>query len=118
MQLTLQSTKIWLATEVVDFRRSINGLSAIVMEALNGEPIGDNIFIFYNRGRDKLKILGWHRNGYVLLYKRLEHGKFIVQKSAEGYLTISPQQFSWLLAGLDWCKMSYWNDELTFENYY
>ena len=118
MQLALNSTNIWLATAPVDFRRSINGLSAIAMEQLGGNPIADSLFIFYNRGRDKLKILGWHRNGYLLLYKRLDQGKFTVPVPTDDYVSISAEQFSWLLAGLDWGAMSQWNNELSFENYY
>ena len=89
MQLALKSTKIWIANEPVDFRRSINGLTALVAEELNGAIPTDSVFIFYNRARDKLKILGWHRNGYVLLYKRLEQGRFHAKIDADGYMALN-----------------------------
>lgn len=118
MQLALQGTRIWVANAPVDFRRSIDGLSAIVSDELSGNPMEDSIFVFYNRGRDKLKILGWHRNGYILLYKRLEQGRFTVTLGTDGYATITAQQFSWLLAGLDWVTMSSWGDEISFQHFY
>ena len=118
MQLAVNSTKIWIANCHVDFRRSIDGLLAIIIEQLNGPPTEDSVFVFYNRHRDKLKILGWHRNGYMLIYKRLEKGRFTVQHDEDGYAAMSVEQFSWLLAGLDWVNMSSWGSELTFDSYH
>jgi transposase len=60
---------------MVDFRRSIDGLSALVMTEMKGNP-KESIYLFINRGRDKIKCLFWHKNGFVLFYKRLEKGKF------------------------------------------
>ena len=116
MQLKLSSPKIWLATQVVDFRRSIDGLCEII-ETNFTMDLKESIFIFCNRDRKKLKILTWHKNGFVLIYKRLESGRFILSKSDEGLLTIDEKQLSWLLAGLDWVSMSDWK-ELEFENYF
>lgn len=118
MQLALQGATIWIAGAPVDFRRSIDGLSAIVADELKGNPIEESVFVFYNRARDKLKILGWHRNGYILLYKRLEQGRFTVTRGIDGYAAISLEQFSWLLAGLDWVAMSSWGNEISFQNFY
>ena len=118
MKLVLNSTKIWIANAPVDFRRSIDGLLAIIAEQQEGLPLEDSIFVFYNRYRDKLKILGWHRNGYALLYKRLEQGRFTVSLDSDGYAAMSVQQFSWLFAGLDWVGMSDWQNELTFDDYH
>lgn len=130
MQLTLDASTIFVASEPVDFRKSIDGLLAIVYEngldEANTEvniPIdkittsdANNIYVFYNRGRDKVKVLGWHKNGYVLIYKRLEKGRFSFKQS-ECSVSINPTQLSWLLAGLDWQQMTQW-PELSFENYY
>ena len=118
MQLAFQGTRIWIGNAPVDFRCSINGLAAIVAEQMPDAHIEDSIFVFFNKGRDKIKILGWHRNGYVMVYKRLEHGRFTVQKTNDGYASICEQQFSWLIAGLDWVEMSSWNSELTFKSYH
>ena len=118
MQLTLSGSQVFLADEPVDFRRSIDGLSAIVFEELDGKPISDSVFVFYNKARDKLKILGWHRNGFALIYKRLERKRFTVLGSADGYVTLSGEQLSWLLAGLDWVSLSDWDEEFNFTDYH
>ena len=109
MQLTLTSSRVWLATEPVDFRCSIIGLTALVHTQFELSPC-ESIFIFYNRQRDKLKILAWHGNGFMMIYKCLEKGRFTVQSSESSLIDINNQKLSWLLAGLDWVKMSSWND--------
>ena len=76
------------------------------------DPFSESWFVFCNRGRDKLKILRWDRNGFWLYYRRLEKGRFEWPKSAENKgtaasaaasdcsIVISRRQLSWLLDGL------------------
>jgi len=116
MQLTLQDSKIWVCNQSVDFRKSIDGLCGTVIEQFEKEP-KDGVFVFYNRNRDKIKILGWHRNGFVLIYKRLEHGKFHVLNRGDGFITLDKRQLSWLLAGLDWPLMSDFQ-ELEYDEFF
>lgn len=116
MQLKLTSPKIFLATQAVDFRCSVNGLCGLAQEHLSKE-LKEGIFIFYSRDRKKLKLLTWHRNGFVLVYKRLEQGKFYLRATEEGALSIDEKQLGWLLAGLDWAGMSDWK-ELEFDDYF
>ncbi len=116
MQLTIEGPSILVCSYPVDFRRAINGLIDIVLSELGGE-VQKNIFIFYNRSRDKLKMLAWHKNGYVLLLKRLEKGHFFNLKNDEPVTVVTPQQLSWLLAGLDWVTMSSWG-ELEYNDFH
>ena len=102
MQIKLSGEKILLASEAVDFRKAIDGLCSIITEDVREA----GIYIFYNKSRNKLKILGWHGNGFILLYKRLEKNKFKIGR--DGQLT--EQELSWLLAGLDWEQMSSWGE--------
>lgn len=116
MQLTLSAPKIWFYREAVDFRKSIDGLVCLVHAHMNISPT-ESIFVFRNRTKDKLKILAWHGNGFVLLYKRLEKGKFtIVSDQNTQSVSLDEKQLSWLLAGLDWDKMRNWNT-LTYDEY-
>ena len=108
MQIRLSGKKIYMAVEAVDFRKAIDGLCALLPKQLEAE----DIYIFYNKGKNKLKILGWHGNGFVLLYKRLEKGKFTIAGNI-----LTEEQLSWLLAGLDWERMSSWG-ELKYSNFY
>jgi transposase len=55
----------------VDFRKSIDGLSALVEQELELSPFGSALYVFINRQKDKLKALYWHRNGFCLWYNYL-----------------------------------------------
>ena len=115
MQLNLSDSKILLATQPVDFRKSINGLSEIVITDYHSSP-KDTIFIFHNRAKDKLKILLWHGNGFILLYKRLEQGRFVVPRGeAIETSALNEKQLNWLLAGLDWYTMAHFK-ELSYDD--
>ena len=92
--------KIWLYKEPVDMRKSIDGLSIVVADSLNVNPMNSEIFVFYNRYGDKIKILYWDKNGFCLWYKRLEKGQFKIPDSPSEY-TITAEQLRWFLDGLD-----------------
>ena len=57
-------------------RKQIHGLAAIVSTHLDRDPADESLYVFINKGRDKIKLLIWHRNGFWLLYKRLEKQRF------------------------------------------
>ncbi len=75
MQLQLYGKVVWLYRQPIDFRRSIDGLVSIISTELKQKP-QDGIYLFYNRGHDKVKCLSWHKNWYIMFYKRLETGRF------------------------------------------
>lgn len=117
MQLSLSAPKIWFYKEAVDFRKSIDGLVCLIHAHMNINPT-EGIFVFRNRAKDKLKLLAWHGNGFVLLYKRLEKGKFTAASGQDAQsVTLDEKQLSWLLAGLDWDKMRNWNT-LSYDDFY
>lgn len=116
MQLKLYSNKIFLCRSLVDFRRSIDGLTALVMTEMKANP-KDAIYLFINRNRDKIKCLFWHKNGFALLYKRLEKGRFSIDfNNATGKMEVNFDEFTWLLAGLEWQKMKNW-EELSYDKF-
>lgn len=92
--------KIWLYKEPIDMRKSIDGLSIVVADTLNINPMNSEIFVFYNRHGDKIKILYWDKNGFCLWYKRLEKGRFNIPGVQEEY-SMTAEQLRWLLDGLD-----------------
>ena len=83
-----------------DFRKAVDGLAAIVSQQFNLDPFSKSIFLFCNKKKDRLKALIWDDNGFILLYKRLEDGKFQWPKSPTEVRLISAQQLRWLLEGL------------------
>ncbi len=93
---------VYLHIDVVDFRKSINGLALIVEQALDRDPFSQAIYVFCNRGRDKLKILYWDKTGFALWYKRLERSRFKWPSAIESNAyKIDEQQLHWLLDGYD-----------------
>ncbi len=93
---------VYLHRDVVDFRKAINGLVAIIESEMGLSPYEDAIFVFCNRSRDKLKVIHWDRTGYVLWYKRLEESKFVwPRRHDDEVMTVSNEQWQWLLSGYD-----------------
>ena len=117
MSFVIPSKKIWVASYPVDFRKSIDGLCFLVMEFSEVTP-KDGLFVFYNTRRNRLKILVWHHNGFFLIYKRLEQGKFpFIFSGTKKSILIYEKQLQGLLLGLDWQKISNW-EETDFSDYY
>jgi transposase len=116
MQLQLYGKQIFLYRKPIDFRRSIDGLSALITLDLRRPP-REGIYLFYNRQADKVKGLSFHKNGFILLYKRLEEGRFHFKfNKTEGIVEMNAQEFSWLLAGLPWQAMRNWR-ELDYDKF-
>jgi len=102
MKMFVGPPAIYLHKAPVDFRKSINGLSAIVESEMALSPFSGALFIFCNRQRDKLKVLYWDKTGFCLWYKRLEKAKFKWPRKMPGStITLTEQQWAWLLDGLD-----------------
>jgi len=97
----LQTSTVYLITGFTDMRKAINGLSLIVSEQLNHDPFDGSLFVFCNKGRNKLKILHWQHNGFWLYYRRLEKGNFKWPSQFQGEsIVLSYRELSWLLDGL------------------
>jgi len=95
--------RIFLCVRSVDFRKAHDGLVAIVRDQFRDDPFGGDVFVFFNGARDRIKLLVWDRNGFWLLYKRLEKGRFPFDVQGEGErVEIERAQLSMILEGLDW----------------
>ena len=94
--------EVYVCTQAVDFRKSIRGLSVLVEEILGMSPFERKIFVFTNRKQDRIKLLAWDRNGFVLYYKVLEKSRFpwIRERSKSG-VTLSGTELRALLDGID-----------------
>jgi transposase len=95
-----EGLKVYLHREPVDFRLSINGLAGLVEKGLGLDPFARAVYVFGNRRRNRVKILGWECNGFWLLLKRLEQDRFI-WPSADAMPTLTVEQLHWLLEGID-----------------
>ncbi len=92
---------VYLALGPTDLRKSIDGLAVLVKESFELDPFSSCLFVFCNRKKDKLKCLFWEHNGFWLLYRRLEKGRFNwPQQGANRVTAISRRQLRQLLDGL------------------
>lgn len=76
--------RIWLCTIPTDMRKSYNGLSALVKNKLQGNPLSGELFVFVNRRQNQMKVLYFDRSGYCIWSKKLEQGQFVVRQVENG----------------------------------
>lgn len=94
-------SRILVAREPVDFRKQVDGLAAVCEVQLRERPLDGTLFVFRNRRTTAVKMLMWTRGGFLLLYKKLERGRFAWPPVEVDRLTVSPAQLAALLEGLD-----------------
>ena len=70
------AVKLFVALAPADLRKQADGLSALVIQSLGQEPLSGDVFIFFNRRRDIIRILFWDTDGFWVLSKRLEAGRY------------------------------------------
>jgi transposase len=93
--------RIFAAVEATDFRKGFDGLVQIVRDVFEGDPFSGDMFVFFNRRRDRVKVLVWDRNGFWMHYKRLERGTFERIAGRGARIEIERAQMSMLLEGID-----------------
>jgi transposase len=96
---------VYLHRDAIDFRKNINGLASLVEQGLGMNAFGHAVFVFGNRRKDRIKILGWDRNGFWLLQKRLEDARFVWPRENSVVVELTVQQLHWLLDGIDLSAM-------------
>jgi transposase len=102
MKMFVEVPEVFLHRDVVDFRKSINGLASIVENELEHDAYTGALFVFCNKAKDKLKILYWDKTGFALWYKRLEKQKLKwPSKVSSQTFELTEQQLAWLLSGYD-----------------
>ena len=99
--LIFKPAKVYISSANIDMRKSIDGLSSIVEQNFKLSPLSDAIFVFHNRHCDKIKMLYWDGDGFYLLYKRIEYGKFHFPTVIDSdKYTVTNEELNWLLHGL------------------
>lgn len=91
---------IYIAVGYTDMRKQVDGLSALVIVQFKLDPFSNSVFLFCGRNTIVIKALYWEGDGFVLLYKRLEDGRFKWPRDESEAKEITRQQFRWLLEGL------------------
>ena len=102
-----QVSRIWLAAEPTDMRCSFDRLAERVRTVIGQDPLSNGLFVFRSRGGDRLKILAWDRDGFVLWYKRLEAGVFKLPRVSPGSRSVElrASELAMILDGIDMTKL-------------
>ena len=96
--------RLFLADNPVDFRKSFDGLSAIVESEFGMTVRSGHVFVFLNRRATQVKLLFWERDGLCLVIKRLEVGTFRRirrEGSTTPQIEIDAAELMLLLEGID-----------------
>ena len=96
------NTRIFLHLSATDLRKSCDGFGGLVRSAFGKDPLDGSWFLFFNRRRDRVKVLYWDRDGLALWYKRLEAGTFESLRAVGDAVTreIDVTQLTLLLSGV------------------
>lgn len=92
--------KIYLVTGRTDMRKSFDGLMAVIRDNFQMYPFSNAVFLFCGRKKNTMKALYFDRDGFVLLQKRLDNGKFQWPRNASEVRPLTRQEFRWLMEGL------------------
>ena len=100
--------RVFLCTLPTDMRKSFDTLAALVQVHLGQDALSGDLFVFRSKRGDRIKLLYWDEDGYVIWYKRLEEGNFVLpaadgKRKAVGAhgLVLRPAELAMLLDGVD-----------------
>ena len=91
------SSKIYVCLQSIDLRKGFESLTAVTEEVFPGQLFSDAYFVFFNKSRDRMKVLYWDVDGFAIWYKRLEKGCFSRKIDAS---LLDRKQFLMLLEGI------------------
>ena len=101
--INLSDVRIFLCLSPIKMQFSFDTLMGLAQEIFNQDPLSGHLFLFFNRKRDRIKILFWDADGFCIWYKRLEVGIFQLPVATEGDqgVELDCRQLNQLLGGLD-----------------
>jgi transposase len=106
--------RILVARDPIDFRKSIDGIAAICEVHLGEQPLDGTLYVFTNRRKNSLKMLVWTYGGFLLLYKKLERGRFRWPPLDTDRGTVTNAELAALMEGIDLSRarrLSRWNPQ-------
>ena len=96
--------RIFVRPGTTDMRKQIDGLAALVRDRMGANPLDGSLYLFAGMGGRRLKVLYWDRNGFCLWQKRLEADRFPWPREEEEARTITADQLTMLLDGIDFWR--------------
>ena len=91
---------VYLACGYTDLRKGIDGLAGMVQREFHLDPYQEALFLFCGRRKDRIKGRYWEGDRFLLLYKRMEAGRFQWLRNETEEKRITAQQYRWLMEGL------------------
>lgn len=108
----LSPTAWWLAVAPVDLRCGIDRLLLAVQTILGRDGFDGGAYVFRNRAGSRIKVVVVDGQGVWLCVRRLHRGRFHWPRSSDATCALSAEQFAWLVAGVDWMRLSQRNEDL------
>jgi transposase len=99
----LSDVRIFVCLAPIKMQFSFDTLMGVAQKTFDQDPLSGHLFLFFNRKRDRIKILFWDVDGFCIWYKRLEVGAFQLPVATEGDqgIELNGRQLNQLLGGLD-----------------
>lgn len=99
----LSRFKFYLCAQPTDMRKSFDGLCGMVTSTMSRSPMSGDVYVFFNRRRDRLKLLVWDRTGFWIFYKRLEAGTFQLPTPLSNHtsLEVPYEDLMMIIEGID-----------------
>lgn len=94
-------SRILVARDPIDFRKGIAGLAAVCEVHLGEAPLDGTLFVFVNHRRNGMKMLVWTHGGFLMLYKKLEKGRFRLPSPTVDRYLVTPAELAAILEGID-----------------
>jgi transposase len=98
------TVRIYVCSNATDMRKGFDSLACLVESSMALDPLSGHLYVFRSRRGDRIKILYWDADGYVLWYKRLEKGGFRFPTDAAqatGHIEIKAADLMMILDGVD-----------------
>ncbi len=102
----IRPNEVWLVVEPIDMRAGIDGLSQRIQNLLGRSPCDGSAYALRNRRATRLKLLIWDGTGVWLCQRHLHQGKFVWPSGVVATVTLSAQQWNWLVTGVDWKRLN------------
>ena len=101
--LQLADLRIFLCVAPIKMHASFDTLMGLAQTVFDQDPLAGHLFLFFNRERNRVKILFWDQDGFCIWYKRLEAGTFQLPTvaGAEPGLELDYSQLTKILGGVD-----------------
>lgn len=94
-------SKVFIACGYTDLRFGVDGLANEIQNVFQLDPFDEGtMFLFCGRSATKIKGLLWEGDGFLMLYKRLENGKFHWPRNSDEMRLLDEEQYEWLMKGL------------------